>query len=105
MSYEGKVALITGGGTGIGRASALDMARHGVRIAVNYSRSKKEAEEAAGEVEKLGSKAVALQADVSDHEQAERLVADAHKAFGRIDYLVNSAGMTKFIPFPDLDKL
>jgi 3-oxoacyl-[acyl-carrier protein] reductase len=102
---EARVAVITGGGTGIGRASALELASHGVRVAVNYSRSRKEAEETAAEIETLGPKAVAIQADVSDREQAERLIAEAHGALGRVDYLVNSAGMTKFIPYPDLDKL
>ncbi|HEV8637821.1 MAG TPA: glucose 1-dehydrogenase [Chloroflexota bacterium] len=102
---SGKVAVVTGGGTGIGRASALLLAQEGANVVVNYSRSEKEAYETVAELGKLGVKGKAVRADVSNREQAEQLIAEAHKAFGRIDVLVNSAGRTRFIPYPQLDDL
>jgi 3-oxoacyl-[acyl-carrier protein] reductase len=100
---DGKVAVITGGGTGIGRASALALAGEGMNVVVNYSRSAKEAEETAGDLEKTGVKAIAVKADVADRQQAENLIKSAVDKFGRVDVLVNSAGTTKFIPYPNLD--
>jgi len=102
---SGKVAVVTGGGTGIGRASALLLAREGANVVVNYSRSEKEAGETVADLEKLGVKAKAVRADVSNREQAEQLIAEAHRDLGRVDVLVNSAGRTRFIPFPKLDDL
>src|SRR5689334_20121391 len=102
---EGKVAVITGGGTGIGRASALALAGDGYNVVVNYSRSAKEAEETANDVSKLGPQGLAVKANVQDRAECDQLVKAAHDKFGRVDVLVNSAGMTKFIPYPDLDKL
>jgi 3-oxoacyl-[acyl-carrier protein] reductase len=102
---EGKVAVITGGGTGIGRASALALAGDGYNVVVNYSRSAKEAEETAADVSKLGPQGLAVKANVQERAACEQLIKAAHDKFGRIDVLVNSAGMTKFIPYPDLDKL
>jgi 3-oxoacyl-[acyl-carrier protein] reductase len=100
-----RVAVITGGGTGIGRASGLALAKDGFNVVVNYSRSAKEAEETAADIEKLGVKAAAVQGDVSDRQAAESLIKQAVDKFGRIDVLVNSAGMTKFIPYPKLDEI
>jgi 3-oxoacyl-[acyl-carrier protein] reductase len=100
-----RVAVITGGGTGIGRASGLALAKDGFNVVVNYSRSAKEAEQTAGDIERLGVKAAAVQGDVSDRQAAENLIKQALDKFGRIDVLVNSAGMTKFIPYPKLDEI
>jgi 3-oxoacyl-[acyl-carrier protein] reductase len=102
---SGKVAVITGGGTGIGKASALLLAQEGANVVVNYSRSEKEAGETVGEIERLGVKAKAIKADVSNREQAERLIDESKRQFGRVDVLVNSAGRTRFIPYPQLDDL
>jgi 3-oxoacyl-[acyl-carrier protein] reductase len=102
---SGKAAVVTGGGTGIGRASALLLAQEGANVVVNYSRSEKEAGETVADLEKLGVEAKAVQADVSQRDQAEALIAEAHRAFGRVDVLVNSAGRTRFIPYPQLDDL
>jgi 3-oxoacyl-[acyl-carrier protein] reductase len=102
---SGKVAVITGGGTGIGKASALLLAQEGANVVVNYSRSEKEAGETVGELERLGVKAKAVKADVSNREQAEHLIDEAKRAFGRVDVLVNSAGRTRFIPYAQLDDL
>src|SRR5207244_7631713 len=100
-----RVAVITGGGTGIGRASGLALAKDGFNVVVNYSRSAKEAEQTAAEIERLGVKAAAVQGDVADRQAAENLIKQAIDKFGRIDVLVNSAGLTKFIPYPKLDEI
>src|SRR5688500_11377824 len=104
-ALSGKVAVITGGGTGIGKASALLLAQEGANVVVNYSRSEQAANETVGELQKHGVKATAVKADVSQREQAEALVDASKQAFGRIDLLVNSAGRTRFIPYAQLDDL
>lgn len=104
-ALSGKVAVITGGGTGIGKASALLLAQEGANVVVNYSRSEKEANETVGELQRHGVKATAVKADVSQREQAEALIDAAKQAFGRVDLLVNSAGRTRFIAYPKLDDL
>jgi len=103
MNVEGKAALITGGGTGVGRATALALAERGCAVAVNYSRSKDEAEQTAAEIEKRGVRGVAIQADVARDADCRRLVETAVGELGRLDVLVQSAGVTSFIPHPNLD--
>ncbi len=102
---KGKAALITGGATGMGRAIALRLAQEGVDIAINYSRSEKEALETKSDVEALGVKAVICLADVADDEQVRSMVAKELAAFGRLDILVNCAGMTYFVDLSDLEGL
>ncbi len=102
---KGKAALITGGATGMGRAIALRLAREGVDIAVNYSRSEKEALETKSAVEACGVKGITSQADVAHDGQVRGMVAATIEAFGRLDILVNSAGMTYFVELPDLEGL
>src|SRR5216117_4564649 len=96
MSLEGRTALITGGGRGIGRATAIRLAREGARIAINYKGNAEAAEEAKRLVEKGGGKAALIQGDVSVDGQAEEIVKAA-LAFGagRLDILVNNAGITR----------
>jgi len=103
MNVDGKAALITGGGTGVGRATALALAERGCAVAVNYSRSKDEAEQTAAEIEKRGVRGVAIQADVARDADCRRLVETAVGELGRLDVLVQSAGVTSFIPHPNLD--
>jgi 3-oxoacyl-[acyl-carrier protein] reductase len=96
MSLEGRTALITGGGRGIGRATAIRLAREGAQIAINFKGNADAAEEAKGLVEKGGGKATLIQGDVSVDDQAEAVVKAA-LAFGggRLDILVNNAGITR----------
>ena len=106
MELKGKVAIVTGGGTGIGRAVSLRLAKAGARgVVVNYSRSKEDADETAKELEELGAEALAYKADISDEAAVKEMIAATTERFGRLDVLVNNAGTTHFIPHPDLDAL
>ncbi|BDG35109.1 3-oxoacyl-[acyl-carrier-protein] reductase [Saccharococcus caldoxylosilyticus] len=90
-----KVALVTGASRGIGRAIALELARQGATVAVNYAGSEAKANEVVEEIKKMGQEAVAIQADVSSAEAVERMVKTVLEQFGRIDILVNNAGITR----------
>jgi 3-oxoacyl-[acyl-carrier protein] reductase len=103
MNVEGKAAIVTGGGTGVGRATALDLARRGCAVAVNYSRSADEADATAEAARKLGVRAFAFRADVARDADCRALVDAAVRELGRIDVLVQSAGVTSFIPHANLD--
>jgi 3-oxoacyl-[acyl-carrier protein] reductase len=103
MHVTPKAAIVTGGGTGVGRATALRLARLDCAVVVNYSRSRDEAEQTVAEIKALGAPAIACQADVSDDRQVRSMVAKTVDAFGRLDLLVNNAGTTRFIPAARLD--
>lgn len=100
---EGKTALITGGGTGIGKAIALRLAKEKTNIAINYSRSEKDALETKKEVEGFGVKCEIYKADVSSDEQIKDMVSQVIKDFGKLDILVNNAGTTHFVKHDDLE--
>ena len=89
-----RAALVTGGGRGIGRAVCLALAAAGFDVAVNYAASAAAAEQTAADCRALGVQAVALQADVTDPTACQALVDTAAKTFGRLDVLVNNAGVT-----------
>lgn len=89
--FEGKVALVTGGSRGIGKACALKLARLGSHVVINYSRSASHAEAAAQEVEACGVRAVAVQADIGDRDAIVALFERTRAEFGKLDMLVNSA--------------
>lgn len=105
MSEPRKVALITGSATGIGRACAIRFAREGLAVAVNYSRSQKEAEETLAEVQKQGVPALLCRANVGDEAAVLDMVARCRAELGGLDVLVNNAGTTRFIDHKDLQAL
>jgi 3-oxoacyl-[acyl-carrier protein] reductase len=94
-SLENKVALITGGSRGIGRAVALELAARGAAVVVNYNKSPEAADDVLKKIQEAGGKAAAFQADVSDLKQAEALIKFAVETFGELSILVNNAGITK----------
>jgi len=95
MDLTGKVAIVTGGSRGIGRAIALRLAAAGARVVVNYRGNQAAAEEVVAHIQAHGGQAIAVQADVSDMAQAEALIEAARQTFGRVDILVNNAGTTR----------
>ncbi|MBV8119677.1 MAG: SDR family oxidoreductase, partial [Alphaproteobacteria bacterium] len=99
---EGKVALITGSGRNIGRATALKFAGEGAHIVVNARRNETEAEAVAHEVRERGVKAIAVLADVAKKDEVDRMVARAMSEFGRVDILVNNAAIRPHKPFPEV---
>lgn len=95
MSLDGKIALVTGGGRGIGRAIALELARSGAHVAVNYAGSEQTAKDVVREIEEMGQQAIAIQANVADGERVKDMIKQVIETFGRLDILVNNAGITK----------
>jgi len=95
MSLEGRVALVTGGSSGIGRETALSLAREGADVAVNYRSNAAGAQEVCECIRQLGRNSVALQADVSDFGEATEMVKKAIAEMGHLDILVNNAGVTR----------
>ncbi|GER79631.1 MAG: 3-oxoacyl-[acyl-carrier-protein] reductase [Anaerolineales bacterium] len=95
ITLKDKVALVTGGSRGIGRAIALELAARGAAVTVNYNRSAEAADEVVKQIVDAGGKAAAFQADVSNFRQAEDLVKFAIETFGDLHILVNNAGITK----------
>jgi 3-oxoacyl-[acyl-carrier protein] reductase len=99
---KGKVAVVTGASKGIGAAIALHLAAEGAAVVVNYSSSKEGAERVVGEITRRDGKAVAVQADVAKKADIQRLFAETKKAFGRLDVLVNNAGIYEFAPLSEV---
>ena len=93
MQLEGKSAIVTGSSSGIGRAAALALANAGADVIVNGNSKMEAAEEVAHEIEQLGRKSLAVQADVSSAEDVDRLVTNAVEALGKIDILFTNAGI------------
>ena len=105
MKLKDRVAVVTGAGTGMGRAIAELFAEQGARVVVNYSQSRDAAEEKVAGIRARGGTAFAMQADVSKRDQAEALVAATEREYGRIDYLINNAGWSTRIPHTQMDEL
>lgn len=105
IESSGQAALITGGGTGVGRATALQLAARGFHIAVNYSRSRDDAEQTAAAVRELGVRAIAIECNVADDAAVRQMVEACRREFGRLDVVVNNAGTTHFIPHTDLEAM
>lgn len=92
---EGKIALVTGAGRGIGRAIALKLAKKGATVIVNYNGSKERAEEVVKTIQENGGEAFAYQCSVSDFEACEKMIKDVITQYGHLDILVNNAGITR----------
>jgi 3-oxoacyl-[acyl-carrier protein] reductase len=105
VKLKDRVAVVTGGSTGIGRATCLALAHEGAGVLVNYLHSQAEAEEVVRTIEGAGGHAQAVRADVSRDEEARALIEAAMQRFGRLDILVNNAGWTRRVPHHDLDSL
>jgi 3-oxoacyl-[acyl-carrier protein] reductase len=94
-SLAGKVAVVTGGGRGIGRGIAIELGKRGAKVIVNYNSNADTASEVVGLIEQAGSEALAIQADVSQYAAAQSLIKAAIDFGGRLDILVNNAGTTR----------
>jgi 3-oxoacyl-[acyl-carrier protein] reductase len=101
---ERRVAIVTGGGTGVGAATACTLAERGYNVAINYSHSENEAEATASQCREMGVDAVAVKGDVSNDEDCRRVVSEAVDRWGRLDALISSAGITQFVPMTELER-
>ena len=94
-SLDGQVAVVTGASRGIGRACAIELARHGASVVVNYVANEEMAQSCAKEIEAAGARALVVQADVSSAEEAKKLIEAAEQEFDKVDILVNNAGVIR----------
>src|SRR5262250_404740 len=99
---NGKIAVVTGASKGIGAAIAKEFAAEGASVVVNYASAKQDADRVVDEISKRGGKAIAIQGNVSKKAEVERLFAEAEKAFGKIDILINNAGVYEFVPLEEV---
>ena len=103
MNLQDKSALITGASRGVGAATALQLAQAGCRVAINYHQSADRAQAVADQCRKAGVEAIVIQGDVAEDAACCAMVQKTLEAFGGLDVLINNAGTTRFIDFPDLD--
>ena len=101
MRLAGKVAIVTGGDSGIGKAIALDFAREGASVVVDYFGERDPAAATVDEIENFGGKAYAIAADISRPGEVDELIAQTTKHYGGLDILVNNAGIEHKLPFLD----
>lgn len=104
MRLAGKIALVTGASRSIGREIAIGFAKEGADVAVNYDRNQEAAERVIREIESIGRSAIAVQADVSNASQVAEMVSRVLATFGRIDVLVNNAGINARVPFLEMSE-
>lgn len=95
ISFEDSAAIVTGSSRGIGRAIAIELARQGADVLINYNQNKEAAKEVQSKIEGLGRKGIIIQTDISDIDAHEQLLETAHKAFGKVNILINNAGITR----------
>ena len=98
MKLEGKNAVVTGGGRGVGKAISLEFAKEGANVVVNYAGNQKAADEVVKQIQDMGRKAVAVKGDVGQEEDAKRVIDACVENFGSIHILVNNAGISKSEP-------
>ena len=101
---KNKVAIVTGGSRGIGAEISLELAKQGVKIVINYNSQKEQADKVVAQITELGGEAYAVQADVSNNQDAAKLVTEAVNKFGGVDILVNNAGITRDSTFKKLSE-
>lgn len=99
---SGKLAVVTGASKGIGAEIAKQLAMEGASVVIDYATSKTGADKVVSEIEKAGGKAIAIQANVSEPKEIQKLFAQAKKAYGHLDILVNNAGIYKFSPLEEV---
>ncbi len=104
MDLKNKIVVITGSSSGIGKSTALEFAKQGAKIVINYRRNSTEAQKTVEEIKKLGSDAVSVKADVSDPAEVKTLFTVVLKRFGTVDILINNAGLAKAKPFLEITK-
>lgn len=105
MNIQHKTAIVTGGGTGIGKAVSIELAKRGARVVVNYSRSREDAEETVRTIQEGGGTAVAVQANVAKETEVQAMVGRAAREFGSVDILINNASITRYIAMNDLESV
>src|SRR5882757_5625087 len=105
MKLAGKIAIITGGGTGMGRAMSERFAQEGARVMVNYNESREASEETVAGIVAKGGEAIAWKANVADDSEAKAMMAKIESQWGGLDILVNNAGWSKRTPHHLLDDL
>jgi 3-oxoacyl-[acyl-carrier protein] reductase len=106
MELHGRVALVTGGAGGIGGAVVRRLAKAGISgVAIHYRKSRKEAEDLAGEIERAGVSALEVQANIQNDKQVRAMITKINERFGRLDILVNNAGITHWVKISDLEAL
>jgi 3-oxoacyl-[acyl-carrier protein] reductase len=106
MELQGRVALVTGGAGGIGGAVVRSLAKAGISgVVIHYRKSRKEAEDLTGEIERAGVNALAVQANVQNDKQVRGMITKISEQFGRLDILVNNAGITHWVKISDLEAL
>jgi glucose 1-dehydrogenase len=101
MRLQDKVAIVTGAATGIGQAIAVRFAREGAAVAIDYIGKPEVAANTQAQISSFGGKSVAVAADISKPDQVQNLIAAAVKAYGKLDIVVNNAGIEKKLPFVD----
>ena len=101
---NGKVAVVTGASKGIGAGIAKAFAAEGASVVINYASAKSDADKIVDEISKAGGRAVAVQANVANRSDVERLLAETEKALGKIDILVNNAGVYEFLPLEEISE-
>ena len=101
VSFKDSAAIVTGSSRGIGRAIAIELARQGADVLINYNQNRDAAEAVKHEIEDIGRNAAIIQADISDLESHQKLLDTAHETFGKVNILINNAGITRIADILD----